>query len=318
MRAFGREELLWHGDRLYFYDDGKTDGLYSVPVSGGEPSLVAEGWVRDAWIEDDRLVYVQNYRLLSKPLAGGPAQEITYGRSLLEQAKDLPFVSTWGLDRDALYWHRERYLGEQEEVTIWRGARGSGEETSVVLPVRKYTSLVRNIIPVGDDLLVTLGPDGGVSWVLPRAGGMVREVSSLGASSRFLGVSAAGEVLWSDRGEGFDGRRGSERYVVARGGLKEAPPQPFWVSKPRNAYPMAAWDRGLGEGGWYVSTWEWGTDGALHTAVWSVNAMGEGKRLACDPEVGSRLIAGAAAPDTLYGVVRYTNLYWQLIAVAAD
>jgi hypothetical protein len=315
--SFGREELLWHGGHLYFHQDGRKRGLHSVPVTGGEASVVVEGGLWDAWIEDDRLLYVQDLRLFSKPLAGGPAQEITYGRSLLDQAKELPSVTAWGLDRDALYWSRDRYLGDlQSEVTIWRGSRGGGEETSAVLPVRKNANLVRSIIPVGDDLVVTHGLDGPLAWALPRTGGPAREVASLGPTSKLLGVSAAGEVLWSAPGGGFDGTKGSERYLVARGRLTEAAPQPFWVGKPRNAYPMGAWDRGGGR--WYVSTWEWGTDGALHTAVWSVNALGDGKRLACDPEVGSRLIAGAAAPDAHYGVVRYTNQYWQVIAVAAD
>lgn len=315
--SFGREELLWHEGHLYFHQDGRSRGIHSVPVTGGEASVVVDGGVWDAWIEDGRLLYVQDLRLFSRPLAGGPPQEIAYGRSLLDQARDLPSVYAWGLDRDALYWTRDRYLGDlQHEFTIWRGLRGTGEETSVALPIRKQAGLVRNIIPVGDDLLVTLGLDGGLSWALPRTGGTARQVPSPGASSRFLGVSAAGEVLWSSAGGGFDGTKGSERYLVARGGLTGAAPEPFWVGKPRNAYPLGAWDRGGGR--WYISTWEWGTDGALHTAVWSVNGTGEGRRLACDPEVRSRMIAGAAAPDALYGVVRYTNQYWQVVSVAAD
>jgi hypothetical protein len=286
-----------------------------VPSAGGEASTLVAGWARDFWIEDDRLLYVTaGFDLLSMPIEGGATQTIAYGTSL--QASGDSYVATWALDRQAIYWVRDRYLGDLvSEHTIWRGDRSSGQETSVALPTKKDSGQVRDIIPVGDELLVTQGSYGSVAWAMPRTSGPPRQLASYGQDGRFLGVSRAGEILWARYEGAFDGTMGSDRYSVARADLSGSAPTPFWVDKPPNAYPMGAWERG--GGGWYLSAWEWGKDDALHTALWTVDAAGKGTRISCDPEVRSRIQSATVTPEGFYAIVSYTNQYIQIVAVPA-
>jgi hypothetical protein len=307
------DNLQSQGGMLYFRQDlSRQSGIWSVSALTGKATRLYDQWARDFWIEDDRLLYVSSdFVLHGMPIGGGPAESIVYGATL-EPNADV-YVFSWALDRDALYWDRQRFGDSTSEFSIWRGERGSGRETSVSLPVSKDVGLVQDIIPVGEELLVSLS-DGSV-WAFPRTGGAVRQVPSSGQRAKFLGVSPAGEILWARYDGGFDGTRGSDRYVVSRGRMAGGQPEPFWPEKPPNAYAMGAWARG--GGAWYVQTWEYGTDDATHLSVWGVDAQGKGTRLACDPEVASRFGSATVAPDGLYAIVQYTNLYIQIIAVRA-
>lgn len=85
--------------------------------------------------------------------------------------------------------------------------------------------------------------------------------------------------------------------------------------RPPSLLAQHGWDDG--EGGFCVAAWEWGPNESIHLTMWTVDAAGHGRRLACDPPVQGQVTAAAAGPDDLYGILRPSNTfdYWSIVKV---
>jgi hypothetical protein len=311
------EDLAWHDQRLYFrLPFGLKEGVQSVPANGGQASRHFDGWAWRFWIEDDRLVYVGvEGELFSQPLAGGPAAKVFANpRSSTRQGAG---IKGWALDRDSVYWTRVDMIDGENKASLWRGDRAAQTATMVgLVPTRKRGSaLIDDLLLVGDRL-VALNMFGD-AWTVPRAGGEVQvlSVADSSRSPRFVGVSDDGFVLLTHFQQGAPGTKDPGSYAVTRRRLDGGEPQPFWTAKPKLAYPLQAW--GDGKTGWYVAAWESEKDRDVgpHLTIWSLDAEGRGTRLACDPEVVSRVASAVVTPDGLFAVVDQSNDYWQIVTV---
>lgn len=309
------EELRWHDQRLYFRQKlALKPGIRSLPAAGGAPSLLYEGLSRGFWIEDQRLLVLDDAELFALPLEGGPTQVALRGPKIAEREY---LTQRWVLDRDALYWVRAEPV--QQGATpwsVWRARRdGGGEEQLAVLPLMSGGGIIEELLPAGDQL-VAISSSGERAWAVPRSGGAARALTPpAGERPGVVGVGDDGTALWRYFGNSSAGGMERPGYLLSRGRTDGSAPEPFWADKPPEVYPLAAWWRE--GGGWFVSAWETGTDEALHTTLWAVTAQGKATRLACDPEVQSRVLKAAVAPDGLYGIINYTNNHWAILGVAA-
>lgn len=110
-----------------------------------------------------------------------------------------------------------------------------------------------------------------------------------------IGVSSiTGQVLWA----GVKGKEGEQATIgVSQIGSAETPRE-IRTDLPKRFVAQAAWDDG--QGGWFVSGSERLADGAWHTTIWSLNALGRARRLACDPEVGRYVVLGDVSPSGVF------------------
>lgn len=298
---FVPNQLSWHRDRLYFSQGALLNhGLRAVPTTGGSQTTLSELTPWRFWVEDDGVVFASPEGLQRIPLAGGAPEPLISvpiwppGTSSLTQA----------MDDEAFFWVN----GFGKSSTIQKLSRTGG--LPVELTHTNDEDGIEKIVPLKNEI-VALSYAGFHAWVVPRDGG---EARPLPAKGEVIGASGEGALLWRAEGGGFDGSKGSDRYLVYQSRVDGAPPVPFWSAKPPSAFPHAAWADGAG--GWFISAWEWGTDDALHETVWSVDRVGNGRRLACDPEVKSTASVAAVGSDGLYLLVEQSNLRtWQIAHV---
>jgi hypothetical protein len=309
--AFPPNTLRWHRDRLYFVVSNLAEGgLHSLPTAGGPTSMVSRATPWRFWVEEDGVTFAAAEGLQTIPLLGGPAERLIPLPAWTQRGAPL----AQALDDQGLYWISS--LPSSDTSTAWalhQQPRTGEPQRELARVTSAGYDTVEAIVPVGEQL--ALVPYSGKQIrVVPRAGGEARLLPDGGDEE--IGLSPEGAILWRKDEGGFDGSRGSDRYSVRQSHVDGRPPAPFWAEKPPNAYPRAAW--GDGTGGWYVSTWEWGSDEALHTVLWSLDRTGRGRRLACDPEVQSSVETAVVGSDALYAIVRYSNFnHWAIVRIAA-
>ncbi|MCG5054686.1 MAG: hypothetical protein KA712_17125 [Myxococcales bacterium] len=133
----------------------------------------------------------------------------------------------------------------------------------------------------------------GTTFSLPLTGGEpVFMLRASGNSFGPLAMSSSGQVLFQVR----DSERTSFLAVAPVG--TPGPPVRWGTDLPRELFTTAAFDDG--KGGWVLTGIERLADGAEHTTVFTVDAAGRSRRIACDPEVGRSASKGVLSPQGLY------------------
>jgi hypothetical protein len=323
-------DLAWHGGLLYSLEPlSAGPPFFSVsPADGNRSTLpVPERDIWSYWLEDDRLIYVVGQRtmtgstpqaslsLFAWPLAGGAAEKLFDASVWASQF--IPRLGGMALDREAFHWTEMAATpAGGREWTLWRNPRTGGDAVRLAVVGRPKDDLTGfdGLLPL-DDRIIAYSSRlvDGMAWAIPRAGGEARPLPSW-PGANIVGAGSDGALLWQRSLDTFNGQRGSDHYEVGLLRPDAAAVEPHWTGKPPAAYVRAAWSDG--RGGWFVSTGEWGGDQARHTTIWAVDAAGEGRRLACDPEIDRQITTGAATPDAFYGIAVYSNLYWQLVEIA--
>jgi hypothetical protein len=153
-------------------------------------------------------------------------------------------------------------------------------------------------------------------YSVPTAGGEARRLPTAWQAATLIGVTRDGSVLVQRRKNAGNGEPGSEQFEMGRLRPGAQVIEPFWVEGPPAAYALKAWDDGAG--GIYLNTWEWDPNGAFHSTMWSLDAEGRGRRLACDPVAGSMIPVAAIGPDGIYGILRPGNTpsYWSVVKIS--
>jgi hypothetical protein len=330
-------QLALQGDRLYFGDsatfgsDHSLYGLDSVTTAGdGLRSVLPLAIPWALWAESDRLLYVppsvRSAALHAVPVAGGADQVIV--QVAPDDQRDV-LLSAFGLDQEAFYWAQQS-IEEGAEPSLWRGGRDGSAPTMLARWSKNVnghtdgvTALDRHVVAVEDQILFA---DSGLfedtPWVVPKSGGTPRQLPGTAGYTKIIGASPDGTLLWS-RMDNPSARVDDGTFTVTRSDVRGAAPAPFWTSKPRRAWPKAAWPEQ--DGSWLVMVSEAASDGGRHLAAWSVDRAGNGTRLVCDPEVDREVVAGAITPTGRYLAVRYFPLggdlavigYWELVALPA-
>lgn len=282
-------------------------GVRSLPTSGGPESIVFDGWARAFWLEDDQMLAVTSSALQRRPLAGGDVQTVL----TLDGLNAINAInSPWELDREALYWAADDFV----TATIWRAPRDGGDKQQLAaLPPNDDTPDPHvNLLQLLDDGRL-LAVSGRHVFTIPRTGGALRDVKEPDGVVAPIGLGPDGTTLWTQYAGNSDGNHPRDSLVKQRVD-EDAPEAPLWTYDALGVKPVQAVPDG--NGGFYVTALEYGTDGGIHGTVWALDAGDHMSRIACDPEIGRVLAGGAGTPDTLYAVVEDLNLNWQVVAVA--
>jgi hypothetical protein len=295
------DDLQWHDNRLFFSQGHAPSMLRSISTSGSDARTIRAQAPARFWIEDDHITYVVDDKLHTMPLEGAPPEP--------SAAPDpsAPARQSWALDRDSIYW-QENPAVPRGTWTIWRSLRDG--TSAAALSALPYADISTQLFPLANHLFV-FSPMSGRSWVLPKAGGDLRETTM--TDSMFLGLSQDGEVLWGHP-DSRPGAPTTQHHTVLRQRLDGSAPEAFWSDKPFNALARRAFSDHAG--GWYVSTWERDGGDDFHLTLWRVTAQGMGTRLACDPLASTVAESAVVAPDGVYLVVRHATNDWQLAGVA--
>lgn len=322
--------LGWHGDRLYTVVWERLGSrLVSFPDIGGEKQTLEEERVVDATlvVEGDKVLFVglgdpvsltggvQGAPLLleSIPASGGTSQVIA---TIRDAAADPTVLQAWAVDSEQVYSVESQ---QGSSAALWASPRGGGQPRMLAsLGGDGDFTLFNGIQPAGDRVLVYpegIGFDRPV-YSIPKAGGEAQRLPTAWQAATLIGVTTDGTVLVQRQSKtGSDGPR-SDRFEVGRLLPGADAVEPFWLDQPPATFALKAWDDGAG--GLYVQAWELGPHEELHATMWSIDADGRGRRLACDPLVGSRILAAAFGPTGIYGVTQLDNTvnYWSVVKIS--
>jgi hypothetical protein len=305
---FGDVFIRTKGDRV-FVNPGSLGpapaGIRSLPMGGGEASIVFDGWVQAFWLEDDQLLAVSASALERTPASGGSVETVLS----LDWLNDINSINgPWVLDRDALYWARNDFVGS----TLWRAPRdGSDRQQLATFPPSgdAIDLHIDSLTQLDDGRLVA------VAWrrvfTIQKSDGALREATIADNLGPPLGIAPDGTMLLTQAAPDSDGH---PRTSLVKQRVDDNAPGPPLLTF--DALAMAA-RRATpdGNGGFYVLAAEFGTDGGIHATVWALDASNHLTRLACDPEIRRFIMGGAGTPDALYAVVWDLNS-WQVVAVS--
>lgn len=304
--------MLWHDGTLYFAVNTPSARIIALPVNGGDARiLVNEGFNR-AWIEGDHLLYtVEGDRLSSVPLSGGDPEVVFDGKTAsVPPSYDTASDTELGSDGDHVFWDRSTQT-EPSEWSLWRGSRSSGAVEKIAdAPspsqfwyMRSLNDGSRVVAFNADQQPYLLSLDGGAPRALGRP-----PLPASPYDLKHLGVSASG-ILWT-RDEWITNDAAqpqSEVWLSDLGEVGTPGVHPFWTTKPPAMRPFyeSGWPDGAG--GWIVSGDELfqgdNPNDQRRGTIWAVDAAGNGRRLACSPQLGSSVVSVAVVtPDAFYGL----------------
>ena len=296
------KNLLWHDGRLYF-DLEPSGGIHVLPDDGGTASLLLDALPWKMWAQGDSIIYVDvgTDRFFSVPFSGGEAQLLadggTYDFDLLTT------IGAQSADADHFYWVRGG-VPYGADSTVWAKPRAGGptialgELAGVPSPFGVATS------PTGEGLLLaaeTHMVEGqryvGQAWVIDKLTWQWRELARF--PERWIDgpVVDSNGVYGNRRGDGKD-REAVHSMVQAD--VAGHPLKPFWPTMPAHFDPVRMFPDQAG--GWVLSGYEWFSDGQAYESFWSVDDKQVGRRLGCWPEVEdhANLAAAASSPTHLY------------------
>jgi len=307
-------KLRWQSGRVFFPGTEEAivrHPLLSLPADGGEATTVLPDFGLDYWIEDDRVLYVELgsgvlYQVKLSGLESERVPEPLVDSHVFENGSSVSVALTWALDSAALYWAGMGRLGASQ-ASVWRASRDASDTRMLAsIDLANTNGSIARLLPIADQLLTATGGLSARLWKVPTGGGEAQELPRFDKKlAMIIGISEDGTILWSDDEAGTQ-EMGRSRHD----GL---PVQPFETSVPSNVRVSGAWSDG--SGGYYLAATEKAADDAMHVTVWRVNANGDGRRLACDPQIGSSIQGAVAGPDGLYGTVLYSNSYWELVRI---
>jgi len=318
----GARDLTWKDGNLFVGHSSPDDAwVFSLPDTGiGNKDLLYEGHVRSWWLEDDRLIYAQNYDLFSMPQTGGsPSSILHYGDLAYDVLKGLS-LSEHNLDRTAIYW-----LFYNGDLTVRRHLRSGGEDTILAEMLGFGSRDLQWMRQVRDRLVICFWRKGFGTYVatVPKAGGTPQSLPVPDDYSMLLAVSNGGSLLWYTPASSSNG----ERSYYSLGNIDGSQLLPFTVTLPQSAYPgpLNAWS--AGNGGWYIVVGQYGAQGALYLSIWYVKSDGQANRLACDPTAEvpdpykteprpvATSTAGVASDGSFFVSVSYPENNWVIARV---
>jgi hypothetical protein len=299
-----------------------NEGLIAVQVSDGAQTLLSPTRAGAIWVEGDQLLLLggtYGTQLLSLPLTGGTPALVadgTAGRTELgigQLGTHLPTATDF-------FFAESSRVSRSDPTTVWRAPRSGGPPAEIA----RFTEFEAS----GDSALffegVALAPEGlvlGASWgvgkVVPLDGGPPRtlavpDVDSVIGDIDFVAADARG-VYWTVPMRPEVEPSEHEELVISP--VDGGAVRPVWSTIPPFSYVVDAWPDGAG-GLVLVGAQRFRDEDAYRTTVWSIDANGNARRLACspaDPYIDDR--RPAIAPDAFYFVALLENSQMQFIRV---
>jgi hypothetical protein len=310
--------LAYADGNLYF---GVQRGVISVPASGGAETVLSPAVASGVWVEGDHLILSGGQlgtQFHSLPLTGGTPALLVDGAAgradsgIVQLHARLPTATDF-------FWAESSRLGLREPTTVWRAPRAGGPPAEIA----RFTELTAS----GDTALyfegaalapegLVLGEDWGVAKVIPLDGGAARALAAPDVENPignidFLGVDARG-VYWSVTMQPTAVPPPREVVVSpADGGA----PRPVWSGVPLFSSPVRAWPDGAG-GLVVVGSQRFRDETGSRVTIWSIDANGGARRLACAP-VGEYVDdqTPAIGPDAFYFLARLEGLRMQIVRI---
>ena len=310
------------------YRDGKlyitvSRGLISVQVSDGGETILSPALADALWVEGDQLLLLggaAGTQLLAMPLTGGTPALIadgTAGRTEVgigQLGSHLPTATDFFFAESS----RVSFL---DPTTVWRAPRTGGPPTEIArfteLQASGDAALHFHGVALAPEGLV-LGSDWGVGKVVPLDGGSPRTLTVPAGANvitdvDFVAVDARG-VYWSVRTRRTVEPLAEELVIspVDGGAIR-----PIWSTMPASSYVLQGWPDGAG-GLVLVGAQRFRDENNHRTTVWSIDANGNARLLACGAAGSYPYIDDtppAIAPDAFYFVALLENSQMQFIRV---
>jgi hypothetical protein len=302
-------QVKWSEGSLFALSpkDELTDSAsFVIQMISGDASkrLAQERWIDDFWIEGDRLLYAHDDVLRAVPLAGGAAETLVDGQTMVTTKGFLHYVFQ-AVDAESFYW--TGFLNTFDppaaswfEWAIWRAPRAGGPAEKLAKITEGVgdppVSVPAALVLAGDSVVVA--DDRGNAWTVPRTGGTPVQFAVKAGDD--LVAANAGGLLWQ-RPDTFEGQ---PRLALIHGPLPGMP-QALWPTMPAAFRPRRAWADG--GGGWFVSMDEpFGK--VRHESLWHMEAHHQAARVACFSKAGETFgDAVGVSPEGVYVITGSPN-----------
>jgi len=227
-----------------------TDKLQQVPLTGGAPTVLADGMTIDV-------------------------------------APDYAVAGAFAFDGQYLYWDLHPPTGSTTYWSAWRmpAAGGAAEQLANLPPPLASQSNLHTLTPTPGGLLVAVDHLSSVAaYLVPSSGG---SPATLPVPPSDGTDSASVDSLMGAGPNGVVWLTSAATSTVSLTDLTDPTTpvwRPLWTALPStlivshlSAYP------GGDDGSWIIGGFERFDDGQEHVSLWSVDATGNGVRLGCDP-----------------------------------
>jgi len=274
--------LVFAGDMLYYSAEADND-IRALSLAAGQETVIdASHWAEGLWLEGDHLLFSEQSRFFSLPLAGGPAQLLFDGIGP-NPTLEPPLSFAQAVSATDLVWLEQGGSGS----VVKRVARAGGDPVTIGdLDQEIYEGMA--LSPTAAIVATDLGS----ASLVPLDGSGARPLAMGG--HWFTAVTADGAYWMSETGT----QTAKMIFAPADGG----PLQPFWPDLPYGVGPWRMWPDGAG--GWVVSATQLFSDQMYHGSIWLLDAQGEARLVACDPDGGSNSAIADSQPaisdDAIY------------------
>ena len=292
--------LVFAGGVVYYSAQTDSD-IRALSLAAGQETVIdPSNWAEELWLEGDHLLFSEQSRFFSLPLAGGAAQLLFDGIGP-NPTVEPPLSFAQAVSATDLVWLEQGGSGN----VVKRVARTGGDPVTIGdldQPLYQGMALSPTAAIVATDL--------GYASVVPLDGSGARPLARGG--QWFTAVTADGAYWMSVTGT----QTTKMIFAPADGG----PVRPFWPDLPYGVAPWRMWPDGAG--GWIVSATQLFSDQLYHGSIWLLDGQGAARLAACDPVggtngafVGSRpaisddaiYVAAAAGSSLMSTIVRVSR-----------
>ena len=266
--------LVFAGGALYYSTE--TDGdIRALSLTAGQETVVdPSNWAEGIWLEGDHLLFSEQSRFFSLPLAGGTAQLLFDGIGP-NPAVEPPLSLAQAVSATDLVWLE---LGGNGTV-VKRVARAGGDPVMLGdLDQEFYEGMALS------PSAAIVATDLGHASMVPLDGSGARPLATGG--HWFTAVTADGVYWMSETGT----QTAKMIFAPADGG----PARPFWPDLPYGVGPSRMWADGAG--GWIVYATQFFSDQQYHGSIWLLDAQGQARLAACDPVGGDNAAIVVSQP----------------------
>jgi hypothetical protein len=274
--------LVFTGGALYYSTETDNDIRALSVTTGHETVIDPDDWAEGLWLEGDHLLFSEQSRFFSLPLAGGTAQLLFDGIGL-NPAVEPPLSFAQAVSGTDFVWLEQGGNGN----VVKRVARAGGDPGTIGdLDQSLYEGMA--LSPTA----VIVATDLGYASAVPLDGSGAHPLAPGG--HWFTAVTAEGAYWMSETG--------AETSKMIFAPADEGPAQPFWPDLPYGVGPWRMWPDSAG--GWIVNATQLFSDQQYHGSIWLLDAQGQAHLAACDPVGGedAAIVSSqpAIADDAIY------------------
>jgi len=311
--------LLYRDGTLYLSTE--LQGMLTVPTTTGQPMPLSAVTSLELWIEGDHLVFPgasQPTQMWSLPLAGGTPQLLADGGA----GRTNVGIALHHAFNDSDFFWTEQPPDLVSPFTVWRMSRSGGApvqlgSAAAAAPLDGFP-LAFEAIALGSDGVV-MAAEFGLADVIPYDGGPTRPLAVPSASKfadiNLAGVDPAGAYWLIPRpGSSADADEWDLVLAPADGG----PVQKFWSKGPPHSGIDHIWPDG--GGGWVMVGSQMFDDHLFHTTIWLLDAEKTATRIGCSAGYTNEAwieTPVAVAPDGVYAVSKNLSApTWEIDRIA--